>query len=201
MATILPTETVYSASQKAGVTAIAVSAGLSAFAILLWLTMLVRRQRKAYHHTHIFAYYVSLMAANTLQAVGTLMNFHWVALGDVISGPFCSTQGGMKQAGNVGTALWSFMIALHLFNLLFLRWKSTSMGMIITLICGWTAVASVILVGPGVIETAAKGPYFGVSGFWCWITDNYYDEQVFLEYFFVSHSMWDVHIYFLQPAL
>jgi len=183
MATILTTETFYGPSQKAGVTAIALSAGLSTFAILLWLTT-VRGQSKAYYHTHIFAYYVSLIAANTLQAVGTLMNFHWVVLGDVISGPYCSAQGGMKQAGNVGTALWSFMIALHLFNLLFLRWKSTLVGLIVTLTGGWVAVAVVIFVGPGVIQTAAKGPYFGVSGFWCWITDNYHDEQVFLEYFF-----------------
>lgn len=181
--TILPATTIYDTSQATGVTAIAISGGLSALAILLWLAI-VRSQSKTYRHTHIFAYYVSLIAANTLQAAGTLMNFQWVALGYVISGPYCSAQGGIKQAGNVGTALWSFMIALHLFNLLFLRWKSTLVALIVTLISGWTVVAVIIFVGPGVIQTMAKGSYFGVSGSWCWITDNYPHEQVFLEYFF-----------------
>lgn len=101
--------------------------------------------------------------------------------------------GGIKQAGNVGTALWSFMIALHLFNLLFLRWKSTRIGLIITLIGGWACVVVVVSVGPGFIQSAARGPYFGVSGVWCWITDEYPREQFFLEYFFVSHDICDVH--------
>jgi len=39
-----------------------------------------------------------------------------------------------------------------------------------------------------VIQTAAKGPYFSISGNWCWITDNYPKEQTFLEYFFEFFS-------------
>jgi len=103
--------------------------------------------------------------------------------------------GGIKQAGNIGTALWSFMIAVHLFNLLFLRWKSTSIGLFITLIVGWDAIAVIIFIGAGVIQTSAKGPYFGVSGFWCWITHNYPREQFFLEYFFVSCNICGVRFY------
>jgi len=179
----LPVENVYSISQTAGVTAIVVAGGLSASAVLLWL-ITVRGQRKAYGQTHIFAYFVSLMVANALQSAGTVMSVKWVALGGVTSGPYCSAQGGIKQAGNVSTALWSFMIALHLFNLLFLRWESTLTGMIATLIGGWSVVGVVIFVGPEVIQTAERGPYFGISGAWCWITDNYPKEQFFLEYFF-----------------
>jgi hypothetical protein len=102
-----------------------------------------------------------------------------------------------KASGKRRGSPWSFMIAFHLFNLLFLRWKSTLMALVVTLICGWTVVAVIILIGPMVIQTAEKGPYFGVSGFWCWITNNYPHEQVFLEYFFVSHvpyAMYIVHM-------
>jgi hypothetical protein len=80
------------------------------------------------------------------------------------------------------------MIALHLFNLLFLRWESTLTGMVATLIGGWSVVGVVVFVGPEVIQTAERGPYFGISGAWCWITDNYPKEQFFLEYFFVSNT-------------
>ncbi|KAJ6627629.1 hypothetical protein B0H10DRAFT_2210142 [Mycena sp. CBHHK59/15] len=111
------------------------------------------------------------------------MNFKWAADGGVMQGPFCSAQGGIKQAGNIATALWSFMIALHLFNLLFLRLKSTRLGFWCTLVGGWGAVIFLIVIGPTVIQTPDKGPYFGISGAWCWITPNYPRERIFLEYF------------------
>jgi hypothetical protein len=96
------------------------------------------------------------------------------------------------------------MIALHLFNILFLRFPATKLGLAATLTFGWTAVATIVIVGPAVIQTAAKGPYFSISGNWwvvlplsigilidrigrCWITDNYPKEQTFLEYFFVGY--------------
>ena len=58
------------------------------------------------------------------------------------------------------------MIAMHLFNLLFLRVGSTRLGLLLTLFIGWAMVVIFVLVGPSVIETAARGPYFGISGAW-----------------------------------
>lgn len=94
-------------------------------------------------------------------------------------------QGALKNAANNGIALWSFMIALHVFNLLFLRWHTTLAGMTATLIGGWSAVAMIVLLGPSVFEKPDR-PYFGVSGYWCWITDDYPTEQTYMEYFFVG---------------
>ncbi|KAL1661391.1 hypothetical protein GGF50DRAFT_105360 [Schizophyllum commune] len=111
------------------------------------------------------------------------MNFRWVGRGGLVSGNYCSLQGGVKQAGNIATALWSFMIAMHLFNLLFLRVGSTRLGIFLTLFIGYAMVVIFVLVGPSVIETAERGTYFGISGAWCWITTRYRLEQIFLEYF------------------
>ncbi|PSR76196.1 hypothetical protein PHLCEN_2v8619 [Hermanssonia centrifuga] len=55
---------------------------------------------------------------------------------------------------------------------------------IVTICTGWSAVAFVVASGPLLVQSEAKGPYFGPSGYWCWITDNYPREQTFLEYFF-----------------
>jgi hypothetical protein len=91
--------------------------------------------------------------------------------------------GGIKQCGNIATALWSvpapnaqefvadhfcraFVLALHLFNLLFLRTQSTVLEFWCTIVCGWSIVAFIILIGPTVIQTPEKGPYYGVSGAW-----------------------------------
>lgn len=144
---------------------------------------------KTYHRTNIFPYLVSLLVANVMQAIATIMNGRWLEKGAVYNGGFCTAQGALKNAANNGIALWSFMIAVHVFNLLFLRWRTTRVSMAATLVGGWSAVAMIVLVGPSVIQKSEKGPYFGVSGFWCWITSDYPDEQLYLEYFFVSGSV------------
>lgn len=58
------------------------------------------------------------------------------------------------------------MIALHTFNLLFRRVNMTARVQWLTVAIGWAAVAFVIIIGPAAIQTPAKGPYFGVSGYW-----------------------------------
>lgn len=114
------------------------------------------------------------------------MSAHWVQQGIVYDGSFCASQGAIKNAANVGTAIWSFTIAVHVFNLLFLRWKTTKFGMIMTLFLGWLSVLLIVAIGPLAYQTPDKGAYFGVSGLWCWITDMYPEQRTYLEYFIVS---------------
>lgn len=52
------------------------------------------------------SYFVSLLAANLLQAVGSMVNARWLAIHAVEPGTLCTFQGAIKQAGNVGTAVW-----------------------------------------------------------------------------------------------
>lgn len=56
--------------------------------------------------THVMPYFISLLVANILQAAGAMINAKWIADRSVEAGVFCSLQGGVKQAGNVGTAVW-----------------------------------------------------------------------------------------------
>ena len=144
------------------------------------------RRTKTYHRTHVASYLVCLLLSNVLQAIATIMNARWVEKGGVDNGGFCSFQGGLKNAANVGTALWTLILAFHVFNLLFLRWKTTRSSLIATLFGGWSFIFMIVSLGPSVIETPERGPYFGVSGAWCWITSAYGPEQTYMEYFFVS---------------
>jgi hypothetical protein len=113
------------------------------------------------------------------------MSLKWVIGNQVTSGSFCTTQGALKQAGNVATALWTLILGFHLFKLLFLRTAPTKLAFWLTSVGGWSIVAIVVIVGPTAIQTAERGPYFGISGPWCWINNSYPEEQVFLQYFFV----------------
>ncbi|PPQ84573.1 hypothetical protein CVT26_004040 [Gymnopilus dilepis] len=52
------------------------------------------------------------------------------------------------------------------------------------MISAWAFVLFIILLGRFGLQDAVKGPFYGISGSWCWITSNYGPERVLLEYFF-----------------
>ncbi|KAI0053197.1 hypothetical protein FA95DRAFT_1568838 [Auriscalpium vulgare] len=177
--------TPYSSSDSAWISIIAAAAFLSALSILfIFITSFLRPSLHLGGHTHIKALFGSLLFANLLQAIGTLFNTQWVINGGLRPGAACSAQGGIKQAGNVGSAFWSFMLSAHAFSLLFLRNKTTKRGKWLVMVLGWTLILFVVVIGPLAIQNKENGPYFGPSGYWCWITDAYPAAQTFLEYFF-----------------
>lgn len=110
------------------------------------------------------------------------MNTRWVLLGGVEPGTLCSFQGVIKQAGNVGAAVWSFALALLAFCLLFLRARVSTRLVWSMIAIGWTFIISVVAIGPLAVHKKSLGPYFGPSGFWCWISERYPAAQVCLEY-------------------
>ncbi|KAJ3712752.1 hypothetical protein DFJ43DRAFT_1034499 [Lentinula guzmanii] len=175
-------EFLYDTHDRNGVIFISVTGLVSLIAIV---SLLLAKPLKSstYVRTHLFGYLTSLLLANGMLSVATVMSFNWIVHDQVTAGPYCTVQGALRQTGNIATALWSFIIALHLFNLLFLRSSAKNYAFWLTIIGGWGVVATVVAIGPMVIENAERGPYYGINGSWCWITDAYPEEQIFLEYF------------------
>lgn len=54
-------------------------------------------------------YFVSLLLANAVAAIGSVMSIHWVVERRVEAGSFCTAQGVVKNIGNVATALWTLV--------------------------------------------------------------------------------------------
>ncbi|KAI0827070.1 hypothetical protein BC628DRAFT_1318954 [Trametes gibbosa] len=159
----------------------------------------VRARSLCLRNTRIVPFFASLLIANILQAVGTLMNGKWAMHRTVVSGPFCRVQGGIKQAGNVAMALWSFTLSLHVFMLLFSRVAITRTLSWLLLFTGWYMIIFIVVIGPAAFETPQRGPYFGPTGFWCWITSEYPRQQFYLEYFLEFLSA--VFSFFLYTAV
>lgn len=90
------------------------------------------------------------------------------------------------QLGNVGSALWSLAIATHTFAVLFLRCHVSGMACLTTFVGVWLLIGSIVAVGPAVVQNEMQGPFHGLSGTWCWITDEYQGSKLGLEYFWVS---------------
>ncbi|KAI0305120.1 hypothetical protein B0F90DRAFT_1815372 [Multifurca ochricompacta] len=175
--------TPYTSFQSGFISAIVGAAFLSALSVIMLVILNISSPpSRLGDHTHIPVLFGSLIMSNLLQAIGTTLNTQWVFQGGVSSGTLCSVQGGIKHAGNVGTAVWSFALALHAFCLLFLRSRLSKHSKWFAFGFGWTFISFIVMIGPLAIQKKALGPYFGPSGFWCWITVQYPAEQTFLEY-------------------
>lgn len=175
--------TPYTDFETGFVSTIVGAAFLSAISVLILVSM----SKPGLHsrlgeYTYIPVLFGSLITSNMLQSVGTLINLRWVLNGSVSPGKLCSVQGGIKQAGNVGTAVWSFALALHAFRLLFLRTRVARRIKWLALTVGWLFITFIVSIGPLALQRKDRGPYFGPSGYWCWITHEYPIEQTLLEY-------------------
>src|SRR5271169_1794338 len=87
-----------------------------------------------------------------------------------MTGPGCTLQGYLINSGDIASAIWSFVIALHTFTLLAggRKWGSwaaekTSSGKGRWVVCLgiWTFVFLIGAIGPVIIQNLqpAKGPY------------------------------------------
>ncbi|KAF8500539.1 hypothetical protein JB92DRAFT_2816772, partial [Gautieria morchelliformis] len=185
----------YTDAQAPGIIALAVVGIISFIAILvLAVVMMVKIYKSAKYgnrtlpQTHIGPYFASLFVANFIQSIGSILNIDWLIQWGTVYEPACVIQGSAKNIGNVGTALWSLIIAFHAFDVLFLRRKQKRTTLWATVIGTWIFIFCVDLFGPVILEKPAQGPFFGVSGNWCWITSNYPRARIFLEYMFMFIS-------------
>ncbi|KAI9445897.1 hypothetical protein H4582DRAFT_1868838 [Lactarius indigo] len=62
-------------------------------------------------------YMLSLFLYETIQAVGGILNIRWAHDEVVTTGPYCMAQGIFKQAGSLGVALISLILAVHTFTI------------------------------------------------------------------------------------
>ncbi|KAH8097061.1 hypothetical protein BXZ70DRAFT_944134 [Cristinia sonorae] len=171
----------YGKDQITGLAILVGAAGISGFAVWIALFTIILRSSQ-YQNTHVVAFLCSLLVSNLLQAAGTAMNAKWALQRLTEEGGFCRLQAGLKQAGNVGMALWTFTLSAHLFTLLFLRWRHTKLGSYLTLATGWLFVVFIVVLGPIGLEDK-RGNYFAPTGLWCWISNAYPHEQLWMEYF------------------
>ncbi|KAH9062413.1 hypothetical protein EDB87DRAFT_300979 [Lactarius vividus] len=184
-----PVISTYTVSQSRAVIALVVASCisliatvglLSAIAISAFNTRMVK-DPNMFVRTHVVFYFISLLLSDILQAIGSIMNSAWVTKQAVIYDSLCTAQGVIKQTADVGIALWSLVIATRTFLVLFLRVPHKRYTMWITLIANWSLLGAIVIAGPA--TTSDKlGPFYGISGIWCWISPNYSTKRIALDY-------------------
>jgi len=199
----------YNHAEKMGVTVIVVCAVLSLVCTLFILGLLTvsfwRKRNNPSNHffvrSHAATYFICLLVSDILQSIGTLMNSKWLQSNGVILGGFCSAQGAIKNVGNLGISLWTLVLAIHTFVILFLRWNPRDWALYATLIGVWLLIGFIAMIGPAAIQKVDKGPYFGVSGLWCWITDSYPVERIAMEYMWMLGSAFLSFVFYAATFL
>ncbi|KAJ7874758.1 hypothetical protein B0H14DRAFT_90331 [Mycena olivaceomarginata] len=130
-------------------------------------------------------YFISLLISDLLQAIGSILNVKWIGDMAVVVGDVCTLQGVLKQTADVATAFWTLVIGIHTFSLLFLEIKPSRFTLWTTLIAGWSGIGAIVIAGPAALNTPHHGPFYGISGYWCWISPEYPTSRITLDYMFM----------------
>ncbi|KAF8180017.1 hypothetical protein K438DRAFT_1725665 [Mycena galopus ATCC 62051] len=172
---------VFSCFSLTAVVGLLLAISLSAFNTRSWSG---EKRSHLFVRTHVAAYFISLLLSDLIQAIGSIMNVRWIRDTAVIVGNFCTLQGALKQAADVATAFWTLVIAIHTFSLICLGIKSSRITLVATLVAGWSGIAAVVIAGP-TAQNTTRGPFFGISGYWCWISAEYPGSRIALDYLFM----------------
>ncbi|KIJ39907.1 hypothetical protein M422DRAFT_68711 [Sphaerobolus stellatus SS14] len=185
-------------NQRAGLTLIAtagMTSAVSTFCLLLyitWYTVLVRnkslplaRGLRAFIKSALGCYLISLLICDFLQGTAFMMNYYWARHGCMHAGALCTAQGAMSEVGDLGAAIWSIAISFHTFWLLFMARRPHRMAGPIALSLGWIILIVLPILGPHVIGRPKKGPFYDLSGAWCWIGTGYSTERLLYLYVWV----------------
>ncbi|KAJ7268492.1 hypothetical protein C8J57DRAFT_1325285 [Mycena rebaudengoi] len=183
----------YTSWEAHGITALVVVSCLSLIAVLGLLTAITLSaintrslpRQQLFLRSHAAAYLISLLICDAIQSVASIMNAKWIINMAVETSSFCVAQGAMKQVSDVGLSFWTFVIALHTFCLVFLGMTPRPYVVWVTLVTGWSGIGILAMSGPTFLDTAHRGPFYGISGFWCWITPSYVIERATLDYMFM----------------
>ncbi|KAI6156991.1 hypothetical protein BKA82DRAFT_949512 [Pisolithus tinctorius] len=156
------------------------ASALAAASLLLYIaysvvTIRPNASRRWSTETHIHYYFLNLMISDLILAIGELFNVKWIVEARVYPGTACTIQGLFIHVGDVGVAL-RCAIALHILQVLVLRWRSPPKFALLILAVIWLVIL-VLVVVPNVAQQNIYGP----TGHWCWI-DRSTTEKIALEY-------------------
>ncbi|KAJ7734010.1 hypothetical protein DFH07DRAFT_130525 [Mycena maculata] len=183
----------YTSWQAHGITVLVVVSCFSLVAVVGLLTAIALSafntrslpQQHLFLRSHAAAYFISLLICDLIQSIASIMNAQWIRDMAVETGTLCVVQGALKQISDVGLSFWTFVIALHTFCSIFLGIIPRPYLVWMTLIGGWSGIGILAMTGPVLLDTVHRGPFYGISGYWCWITPDYVVERATLDYMFM----------------
>ncbi|TFK44486.1 hypothetical protein BDQ12DRAFT_741354 [Crucibulum laeve] len=137
----------------------------------------------------LYAYRAQMIVIWTYSSLGSIINTGWLERKGIESGGLCIAQGVIKHISDVGTALWTMIIAGHTFLLLFLEVEAGPRILYATLIGGWSAIGAIVISGPASHQRSKDTSFYGISGYWCWISPEYSIQRITLDYMILRGNL------------
>lgn len=125
---------------------------------------------------------LNLVLADLQQAIGFSLNVEWVVNdGITVSTPTCWTQGWFLNAGDVGGAIFTFAMAVHLFADIVFDWRLGHTPFLLSIVAIWTFNYFLATIGIMLHPT----DFYMRAGPWCWIQEKYMDERIWFHYLWI----------------
>ncbi|KAG8939262.1 hypothetical protein FRC03_006417 [Tulasnella sp. 419] len=131
--------------------------------------------------------FLILLFNDFIQSMGYVTILVWARDGKVTPGTTCTAQGILQHVGEVGTALSTLAIAIYTFKSLLLPWtvhrahQPWLMPLVVFGLVSLFQLLMTLIPAVGIHDNPEK-PFYGVAGYWCWITAYYSGERLGLEY-------------------
>ncbi|KAK7731350.1 hypothetical protein SLS57_001286 [Botryosphaeria dothidea] len=159
---------------------------IATLGLLGWITYRLVSWRKHYRSYVGYNQYVlliyNLLLADLQQSLSFLISFHWISEGKMLApSSACFGQAWLVQIGDISSGMFVFAIALHTF---FSVVKGRQLPFRVFLICTmviWGISLMLTVLGPAL----HGNEYFTAAGAWCWASDKYETERLWLHYMWI----------------
>ncbi|KIJ56036.1 hypothetical protein M422DRAFT_23475 [Sphaerobolus stellatus SS14] len=141
-----------------------------------------REKNNSFISKHIAIFITCLLFSDLIQSIAGLTQVKWAMEGKIYDGRACKIQASTLVMGDLGSTIWSCVIAAHTFSGIALNkpWSRLAVWMIT--IGGWLFVIVLTFIAPLGIQSASKGPYYSIAGTWCFISSEYAIARLIIHY-------------------
>ncbi|KAJ7693375.1 hypothetical protein B0H17DRAFT_1059942 [Mycena rosella] len=176
--------------QSIGLTVTAESGLISLVAVLGVFILIIRNGFRHVRRTGKWylvqepmdVFMLSLFVADLIQAIGAVMDVHWVHNGKVEVGSFCTAQGVVQQLGETSVAITTLMITIFTWVGVWCR-KGLGATSLATFLIALVWLFVALLVGIGnATHRGRHDLYESPTPYWCWIGQGYLGLRIGGEY-------------------
>ncbi|KAK0661366.1 hypothetical protein DIS24_g2583 [Lasiodiplodia hormozganensis] len=154
--------------------------------LLSWITYRLVSWRKHYRSYVGYNQYVlliyNLLLADLQQSLSFLISFHWIHTDSMLApSPACFGQAWLVQIGDISSGMFVLAIALHTFFSV-VKGRQLPFRVFLTgTIIIWAIALLLTVLGPAL----HGNKYFTAAGAWCWASDKYETERLWLHYLWI----------------
>ncbi|KIJ49158.1 hypothetical protein M422DRAFT_246963 [Sphaerobolus stellatus SS14] len=130
----------------------------------------------------VSVFVICLLVSDLIQSISGVTQVKWAMERKIYEGKACSIQAATLVAGDLGSTVWSCVIAVHTFTSLALGKSWHRRTVIFTVITGWVIVFLLTTIPAVLPRTAGHGRYFSIAGTWCFISSEYAYQRLGIHY-------------------